>query len=232
MNVLLSGVVGSTAYGLAHAGSDIDTLGVFAAPTLELHGLTAPRESVVSTHPDQTFHEARKAVKLVMGSNPTVTELLWLDTYQVCTPLGDELVGLRERLRSARGVRAAYLGYAAQQLRKLRARGAKGVDGPAAADAAADGARQAKHARHLVRILRQAEELHTTGRLTVRLADPEEVRRLGEQIAQRPEAAEPLLARAEEALDRPGRLPAEPDAAAADSWLRRVRAANYRLEAA
>ncbi|MFD7300744.1 DNA polymerase beta superfamily protein, partial [Streptomyces pharetrae] len=38
-NILLSGVVGSTAYGLAHEDSDVDRLGVFAAPTESLHGL-------------------------------------------------------------------------------------------------------------------------------------------------------------------------------------------------
>ncbi|GAA1913626.1 hypothetical protein GCM10009753_52280 [Streptantibioticus ferralitis] len=37
MHVLLSGTVGSTAYGLAHKGSDIDRLGVFAAPTEAFH---------------------------------------------------------------------------------------------------------------------------------------------------------------------------------------------------
>ncbi|MCZ4511792.1 hypothetical protein O3Q52_27155 [Streptomyces sp. ActVer] len=29
-NILLSGIVGSTAYGLAHAGSDVDRLGMLA----------------------------------------------------------------------------------------------------------------------------------------------------------------------------------------------------------
>ncbi len=219
VNVLLSGIVGSTAYGLAHAGSDVDILGMFAAPTVELHGLHAVTESVVTTNPDSTFHEARKAVRLIMGSNPTASELLWLDGYEVLTPLGDELIDLRERLRSELGVRRSYLGYATQQLRKIKAHGPESR------------IRQAKHARHLVRLLLQAEELHTTGQLTIRLADPDEVRRLGEEIAERPEAGDRLIARAEEALDRPGVLPAEPDVAAAEAWLRRVRRA-YWAEAA
>ena len=220
MNVLLSGVVGSTAYGLAHAGSDIDILGMFAAPTVELHGLTAVTESVVTTGPDSTFHEARKAARLIMGSNPTASELLWLDGYEVLTPLGDELINLREQLRSELGVRRAYLGYATQQLRKLKTRGPDSR------------LRSAKAGRHLVRLVRQAEELHTTGQLTIRLADPDEVRRLGEEIAERPEAGDRLLARAEEALDRPGVLPAEPDVAAAEAWLRRVRKAYWTETAA
>ena len=219
MNVLLSGVVGSTAYGLAHSGSDVDRLGMFAVPTVALHGLHAPRESIVTTNPDSTIHEARKAVALIMGSNPTASELLWLDAYEVRTDLGDELIALRERLLSEGGVRRAYLGYATQQLRKIKAHGPESR------------IRQAKHARHLVRLLLQAQELHTTGRLTIRLADPDGVRRLGEEIAERPEAGDRLIACAEETLDRPGVLPAQPDVAAADAWLRRVRAAYWEVAA-
>lgn len=215
MDILLAGVVGSTAYGLAHAGSDVDVLGMFAAPTEEFHGLHRPRESVVGTGPDSTFHEAGKAVRLVLSSNPTASELLWLERYDTRTPLGDELIALRERLLSAPGVRTAYLGYASQQFRKLLTRDPE------------HRTRAAKHARHLVRLLRQAEELHSTGRLTIRLADPERVRGLGEWIAEEPERARPLLARAETVLDAPGVLPDAPDEAAAEAWLRRVRRAFY-----
>jgi predicted nucleotidyltransferase len=216
MNVLLAGVVGSTAYGLAHEGSDIDVLGMFAAPTEELHGLHRPKESQVSTEPDRTFHEAGKAVRLILSSNPTASELLWLESYDVRTPLADELIALRGSLLSERGVRDAYLGYAVQQLRKLQTR-----------DPATMPGRAAKHARHLVRLLRQAEELHTTGRLTIRLPDPDQVRSLGERIAADPAHGESLLTRAQALFERPGVLPQTPDTAAADTWLRRVRRACY-----
>lgn len=59
-NILLSGVVGSTAYGLAREGSDVDRLGMFAAPTETLLGLHTPKESHVTTAPDRTLHEAAK----------------------------------------------------------------------------------------------------------------------------------------------------------------------------
>lgn len=219
MRVLLSGVVGSTAYGLARAGSDVDRLGLFAAPTEELHGLRRPAESVVTTTPDRTFHEAAKWCRLALVANPTASELLWLpdELYEVRTPLGEELIALRGRLLSTRAVRTAYLGYAGQQFRKLRTR-----------DRTAPGsrARAAKHARHLVRLLDQAVGLHERGELTVRLAEPERVRELGERIAQDPAVAEPLLAAAEHRLDRPGVLPAAPDEPAVEAWLRRVRLAH------
>ncbi|MFC1434849.1 DNA polymerase beta superfamily protein [Streptacidiphilus sp. N1-3] len=214
--ILLAGVVGSTAYGLAHEGSDVDRLGMFAVPTVELHGLERPKESVVTTGPDRTFHEAGKAVRLMLSSNPTASELLWLEVYDTRTPLGEELVGLRSSLHSAAGVRSAYLGYADQQFRKLLGHRPE------------QRAKSAKHARHLVRLLRQAEQLHTTGELTLRLPDPDAVRALGEAIADAPERARPLLARTEAVLAAPGALPAEPDRAAAEDWLRRVRRAFFR----
>jgi hypothetical protein len=44
VNILLSGIVGSTAYGLANEHSDIDRLGVYAAPTEEFTPRSAGRQ--------------------------------------------------------------------------------------------------------------------------------------------------------------------------------------------
>lgn len=51
-------------------------------------------------------------------------ELVWLpdELYEVRTPLGDELIGIRGSFLSAQRVRDAYLGYATQQFRKLESR--------------------------------------------------------------------------------------------------------------
>ncbi|MFF2352885.1 DNA polymerase beta superfamily protein [Kitasatospora sp. NPDC058115] len=218
--VLLSGIVGSTAYGLAHAGSDVDRLGLFAAPTEDFHGLHRPAESHVTTAPDRTLHEAAKWCRLALAGNPTASELVWLpdELYEVRTPLGEELIAIRRSLLGARAVRTAYLGYATQQLRKLRTRD---TSDPVTR------ARAAKHARHLVRLLDQAVHLHETGRNLVRLPDPERVRDLGERVAEDPARADRLLAAAAERLDRPGVLPDRPDERPADAWLRRVRAAHW-----
>ena len=43
-HVILSGIVGSTAYGLNNEGSDVDRLGVFAVPTRALFGLKQTAE--------------------------------------------------------------------------------------------------------------------------------------------------------------------------------------------
>jgi predicted nucleotidyltransferase len=230
VHVVLEGVVGSTAYGLARPGSDVDRLGVFAAPTEELHGLRRPVESVVSSapEPDRALHEAAKWCRLALSANPTVSELVWLpdELYEVRTPLGEELIALRSALLSAKAVRDSYLGYAGQQFRKLLTiprPGGREVP-PCPAD---QRPRAAKHARHLVRLLEQGVRLHETGELGVRLDEPERVRELGERIAARPELAEPLLAEAERRLDRPGALPQAPDEPRVEDWLRRVRRAYW-----
>ncbi|GAA2249376.1 MULTISPECIES: nucleotidyltransferase domain-containing protein [Kitasatospora] len=219
MHILLSGIVGSTAYGLAHAGSDIDRLGLFAAPTEQFHGLHRPTESQVTTAPDRTLHEAAKWCRLALSCNPTAAELAWLpaELYEVRTPLGEELIGIRRSFLSERAVRNSYLGYATQQFRKLSSR-----------DPSDETSRRraAKHARHLVRLVRQGLALHETGELRIRLTDPERVRELGERCADRPELAAGLLADAESRFDRSGVLPAAPDEGPAESWLRRVRLAH------
>jgi hypothetical protein len=122
VHVLLSGIVGSTAYGLAGPDSDVDRLGIFTYDTERFFGLTDPADSHVSTKPDATFHEARKAAKLMLGCNPTASEILWLpnDLYEVRTPLGEEAIAIRSAFLSAGRVRAAYLGYAEQQFKRMK----------------------------------------------------------------------------------------------------------------
>ena len=170
MTTLLSGIVGSTAYGLARAGSDVDRLGVFAAPTVELAGLDwAPdRDTRVSTKPDVTTHEVGKYLRLALKGNPTITELMWLpaELREAPHPLGGRLVELRRAFLSEPGVRSAYGGYARQQAHRLANRG----DGSFSSDTRK---RTAKHARHLARLLRQGRELLATGTLTVRVPDPD-----------------------------------------------------------
>ncbi|MET9301499.1 nucleotidyltransferase domain-containing protein [Micromonospora aurantiaca] len=219
MHLLLSGIVGSVAYGLAGPGSDTDRIGVFAAPTVAFHGLRPPRESVVTTDPDVTLHEARKYALLALSGNPTATELMWLpeDCYETRTGFGEELIAIRSAFLSAPRVRDAYLGYASQQFRKL-----------AAAPADSGGRRRsAKHARHLARLLHQGRTLYATGVLEIRLADPEWFRAFGERVAGGAvDEAQALVAAAEAEFDRTrSPLPERPDEEIVERWLLAVRAA-------
>lgn len=223
MNLILAGIVGSTAYGLARPGSDVDRLGVYAVPTEQLHGLRRPPESHVTHAPDQTLHEAAKWCRLALQGNPTILELVWLphDLYETRTPLGDELIAIRDSVLSAPRVRAAYLGYATQQFRRLVRRG----DGSFSADTRR---RTAKHARHLRRLCEQGLQLYTTGRLDVRVEDPDVYYDFGEAVLTDPDYARPYLVRIEEAFDTTtSPLPDQPDEGPVEDWLLRVRRAFY-----
>ncbi|MBR7824728.1 nucleotidyltransferase domain-containing protein [Actinospica sp. MGRD01-02] len=220
--VLLSGIVGSTAYGLAGPDSDVDRLGMFAAPTLDLVRLRPPKDSLVTTHPDVTFHEAAKALRLFLVCNPTAMELLWLPDglYETRTGLGDEAIAVRTSFLSARRTKDAYLGYAVQQFRKLMLRDQ--------GSSASSPARLAKHARHLMRLVEQGYELYTTGQVRVRLEDPEKYRAFGERVARDPQAAAAFMADAQERFAEARTvLPEEPDYAVAEDWLLRVRQAFW-----
>lgn len=231
--VLLAGIVGSTAYGLAGPGSDVDRLGIFAAPTVEFHGLRTPdstvdgataRQMLGGGDKDVTLHEVGKWCRLALACNPTVLELVWLpdDLYEVVTPLGRELIGIRSAFLSAKRIRDAYLGYATQQFRRIRDRG----DGSFSADTRK---RTAKHARHLARLISQGQGLYSTGRLDIRVNNPDWYREFGEEVAAGDlERAEAYLIDAGRFFDqaRPA-VPEEPDQAAVTDWLLNVRHEHY-----
>jgi predicted nucleotidyltransferase len=220
-SVLLRGVVGSTAYGLAGPDSDVDRLGVYAAPTIAFHGLRPPvgkEASVVTNNPDITMHEAGKLAHLCLGGNPTVMELLWLSDYEVLTPLGERLISIRQSFLSARKVRDAYLGYATAQFGRLERR----EDGSFSSDTRK---RTAKHARHLMRLCHQGFILYASGRLVIRLENPEEFRSFGEIVADGDiQAARAMIARYERKFDETETmLPERPDELVVEKWLHRVR---------
>lgn len=224
MTVLLSGIVGSTAYGLAGPGSDIDTLAIRACDTVQLHGLTPPQETVVTHEPDVTMHEAGKACRLMLACNPTVIEFLYLNNYTMTTPLGLELIGIRGSFLSAKRVKDAYLGYAVQQFKRLKERG----DGSFSADTRK---RTQKHARHMWRLVEQGHALYTTGRLNIRVSDPVACHGFGIAVAKNPDSGELFIEMAKEQFAKAKTcLPEEPDKETVERWLRKVRHEYYHYE--
>lgn len=227
MKVLLKGIVGSTAYGLNHEGSDVDYLGVFAAPNREILGLGKVQESVNTKDPDTTMHEAKKFALLCLNGNPSVSELLWLDSYEAIDEFGAELVRIRHCFLSADKVRNSYLGYAESQFTRLKNRG----DGSFSADTRK---RTEKHARHLVRLVEQGYHLYRSGELVVNLrssaseVEPEWVFSMGKKIAENPLWAEEYMRRAEVRFDeaKPA-VPQRPDKAMVENWLLWVRRRNW-----
>jgi len=232
-NLLLAGIVGSTAYGLDTPDSDVDRMGVYAAPTIDFHGLNPPvdkRASITLKNPDAVYHEVLKWLRLVLQCNPSVTELLWLDEYEVKTPLGSFLIDRRQELLSAHNVRNRYLGYATGQFQRLADRG----DGSFSADTRK---RTAKHARHILRLLDQGYELYSTGHLTVKVQDPERYHEFGIRVAGGTSGAsrmagirlaEHALGETEEKFNQTlSPLPKYPNEEMAEGWLRMVRAFHW-----
>ncbi len=166
-NIILEGVTGSTAYGLATENSDVDIKGVYLLPTPVVLGINfdPARTTKDHTDPDWVYHEVGKFMKLVASGNPTVTELLYLDEYTRLSSIGKQLVDNRDIFLSTPAVMNAYRGYALSQAKKLSARQKEGLDGY---DSALKN-RYAKHTRHCFRLLLQARQLLETGTLNVKV---------------------------------------------------------------
>lgn len=178
MDILLKGVVGSTAYGLATPESDVDYMGVFLEPRESFLGLRPfdDKDSTVhrtGTEEDITIHELGKFMRLALKSNPAILEMLWLPEYTETSQWGDFLLDCRHWFASAELVKNAYLGYATQQFKLLERRGDFGPDMKK---------RTEKHARHLYRLLIQGYDLYRTGELNVVLDKPWKVREFGEYV--------------------------------------------------
>lgn len=166
-NIIIEGITGSVAYGLNTAGSDIDVKGVYLLPTREVLKIGFDPQHTTRDHvdPDWVYHEIGKFMKLVMSGNPTVTELLYLDSYTLLKPEGKLLVDNRSAFLSTKAVMNAYRGYAFSQAKKLNNRTDQGLDGY---DSSLKN-RFSKHTRHCLRLLMQARQLLETGTLNVKV---------------------------------------------------------------
>lgn len=216
MRIILEAIVGSTAYGLAHSGSDIDKLGLFVAPTVDILGVGSVKQTIVKKEPDITFHEIGKFCQLALKCNPTILELLYMDKYTVLEEEGQVLIEIRSSFLS-NTVKRAYGGYAISQARKLGRRGHS--------FSSATKNRYPKHARHCFRLLQQGRQLLTEGVLDVRVANPTELLQIGEL------EPEQLITKFEEEFavfnQIESVLPDMPDIETVSNALVRIRRANW-----
>lgn len=160
---ILQAVTGSHAYGLNHAASDIDKMSVFVAPTTEVAGLlwASKHESFSDAGPtgdDNTGHEIGKYLRLVLKSNPTLIELMFMNDYEILDETGKGMVALRDKILYTEGVRGAYYGYAKAQVERVKREYPN---------------HKPKMARHAVRISTQGIELLSTGTTNVKVSNPD-----------------------------------------------------------
>ncbi|MFC9690797.1 DNA polymerase beta superfamily protein [Kribbella sp. NPDC056951] len=212
-HTIFAAVVGSRAFGLDTDASDTDTRGVYVAPTESFWSLAKPPTHVDGPEPEWFSWEVERFCELALKANPNLLEVLHSPLVVQQTELGTELVELREAFLSQLAYQT-YSGYVLSQFKKLEA------------DFRRDGAPKWKHVMHLIRLLLSARSLLLDAELIVDVG-PNRERLLAVKRGELPwDEVEKwrlsLHAEVDHALRRTV-LPATPDVARVDDWLRSVR---------
>ena len=186
---------------------------MFAAPTRLFWHLDKPPAHLDGPAPEQFSWEAERFCALALQGNPTVLEVLWSPLVEHLTPLGRDLLAVREAFLSAR-VADTYGSYARDQLKRVADRGAR------------TGGTNHKQAMHMIRLLMAGAHLLRTGQVLVDVSGVRDellaVRRgevPWEQVRAWADELQAGLSQAAAATPLPG----EPDRAAVDGFLRGVR---------
>jgi hypothetical protein len=215
-HTILAAVVGSRAFGLDTDASDTDTRGVFQVPTPAFWSLAKPPTHVEGPGPEWFSWEVERFCELALKANPGCLEVLWSPLRVRITPVGQELVALRDAFLSQLAFQT-YSGYVLSQFKKLEA------------DLRRHGQPRWKHVMHLLRLQIAAVDLLRSGRLELDVG-PHRERLLAVRagLVAWPEVEAWRLALHREldgALDGTV-LPATPDVERVDRWLRGIRAAS------
>jgi hypothetical protein len=113
-------VIGSQAYGLAHAESDVDRRGIYL-PTADQHwSLYGVPEQLENQESQEGYWELQKFLILALKANPNVLECLYTPLVEKATPLAKELLGMKTIFLS-RMVYQTYNGYVMSQFKKMQA---------------------------------------------------------------------------------------------------------------
>lgn len=120
--LLFEYVRGSHLYNLNNEFSDIDTGGVFACTKNELYGCYGYKAQVSDEKHDNTWYEIGELVRLLLKSNPTVMECLFIPKDKVIgevSPLMQMLIDNRDQFITKECFNP-YFGYAQSQISKCR----------------------------------------------------------------------------------------------------------------
>jgi predicted nucleotidyltransferase len=179
-NIVLRGLVGSAAYGLAADGvSDRDEMGIFIEAPENVCGLNRVDHYIKRDRPDGvrsepgdldlTLYSLRKFCHLSAVGNPSILMLLWLPTYITKHPLVDRLIAMRESFIS-RDAGQAFHGYLVQQRKRLTGDRTRTVNRPELVEKYGY---DTKFASHALRLGLQGIELLTEGGLTLPIKEPD-----------------------------------------------------------
>ena len=150
-------VVGSKAFGLDDANSDIDRRGIYLPPA-EVHwSMFGVPEQIESKETEECYWELRKFLMLALKANPNILECLFTPLVEYQSELAVELLSIR-RVFLSKLVYQTYNGYVMSQFKKLEA------------DLRSTGGVKWKHAMHLIRLLLQGIEILREADLIVRVS--------------------------------------------------------------
>lgn len=214
---ILKGIAGSKAYGLDTEKSDTDIKGIFIAPLKEILSVNwnAKKETIDHTEPDYCYYEIEKFIRLALKCNPSIIELLFLNKYLHLNQYGKMLIENRRIFLSSTCIRSSYIGYVKAQIYKLKKLGHydNGKKN-----------RYEKHTRHIFRLLEQAEDLLTSGRMNIKVKDRDKTFSYGKMTIEEIEKeANKQIAK----LDKiESILPSEPNIKKANKLLYAIRMLN------
>jgi len=133
-------VVGSRAYGLDNDESDTDRRGIYLAPA-ELHwSLFGAPEQFEDNAEQSCYWELQKFIVMALRANPNILECLYSSIVEKVTPLGAELLAIRQGFLSQM-IFQTFNGYAMSQFKKMEQ------------DLRNHGEVRPKHTMHLLRLL-------------------------------------------------------------------------------
>lgn len=149
-------VTGSRAYGLDTDESDTDRRGVYIAPAELQWSLFGAPEQFEDNADQSCYWELQKFVIMALRANPNILECLYSPLVEKVTPVGEELLALREQFLSQM-VFQTFNGYAMSQFKKIEQ------------DLRNSGEIKWKHAMHLLRLLLTGAATLREGRVPVRV---------------------------------------------------------------
>lgn len=118
--LIYSLIVGSTAYNLNVATSDVDESGIFMHQKDDFLSLSNPPDEIRGDK-DTTYYELRKFLHLAATCNPTVIALLfpYPEIVLKTTPVMDHIIKNRH-LFITKKAKDSFMGYAVQQIHKAK----------------------------------------------------------------------------------------------------------------
>lgn len=179
-NLILRGLVGSTAHGTGLDGhEDRDEMGICIEPPETVMGLCTFEHYIFRTQPegvrsgpgdlDLCVYSLRKFCHLASKGNPSVLMMLWLPEYMTKTVLGVQLLQIRDAFVS-REAGWRYLGYLMSQRGGLTGEKTKKVSRPELVEKFGY---DTKYAMHALRLGLQGIEYLSHRRVSIPVQEPD-----------------------------------------------------------